>query len=237
MPYPVQTFNTISQWENFLNTNIILNGNEEITGTKGNTAYNGAVTFIKKSPLNWSKAAIYSGGGDIVLDDIFLGVAIFLTNTPDSLSFNENFYQEYVLINMTAFDIPLDTPSGYYNASGQVVQSIPANSAVNLFLAVNDIWVLGGGGTGGGGGSAQKEPKSYTVGETAGAPTAGTSTWTNAAFLNSWVILFIGNTLTPLSDQGNGLPYSSKPLASDTLTLNNATFQDQDGLSVIIITP
>ena len=239
MPYPTINFSSITQWENYVNTEIVTNGNEEITGVVGNNAYNGAVKFVKQSPLNWSKAAIYSFGGDVLLDDEYQGVAMFITTTPDSLSFNSNFYKEYLIINATSDDIPLDTPSGYYTVDGTTVDNIPANSAVSLVLASNDIWVGWTVSGGGGGGSTQKEPKSYKVGTTSGAPTVAATTWQLAAFANSYVILFVNYSLVDLADMGNGNPYITKTLSSDTLTISNYTggWVAGDILTFILITP
>lgn len=239
MPYPSVIFSSIQEWENYVNSNIITNGNEEITGLIGNNAYNGAVKFVKQSPLNWAKAAVESGGGDVSLTDNFLGVVVFTGTTPDSLSFGDNFYNEYVFINMTAAAIPLGTPSVYYNTSGATVDSIPANSAVNLFKAANDLWVLGSGGSGGGG-STQKSPGFYIVGTTAGAPIAGASTWTLPAFSGAYVSQLLVNSYpVDIGDAGDGSEYITKPLISDTLTITNRSggWQSGDKLQFILTVP
>jgi hypothetical protein len=229
-------FPDIDALETYVDTNIIANGVEYITGPINNKALNGCIEFIRKSPLNWGKARLEVSGGDIVLTDDYLGVVVFSTVTPDSLSFGDNIYFQYVFINMTTGAIPLDTPSFYYNTTGQAISSLPANSVTVLYKVTNDIWVIGDS-AGGGGGSTQKQPLTYKVGTTPGAPLAGTSTWQLPAFLNSYVTLFIGNAFTPLSDQGDGFPYVTKPLASDTLTVTNYTWNNGDSLSFILITP
>lgn len=238
MPYPTVIFNTIAQWENYVNTQIITNGNEEITGEIGNNAYNGAVKFVKQSPLNWSKAAIYSSGGVISLADNFLGVAIFSGTTPTSLTWGDNFYNEYVLINMTSDAIALSGSLVYYNLYGQAIDEISPNTAVNIFKASNDLWVAGSN-PGGGTGSAQKQPQTYIVGTTSGAPTAGTLIWQLSAFLNSYVTLRVNRGDTDLIDTGDGSPYITKPLASDTLTIGNygTGWNDGDILTFTLITP
>lgn len=235
--YPTIVFNTIPEWENYVNTNIVANGAELITGPIGNNAYNGAVKFVKQSPLNWSKAAIYSAGGDIALTNFFLGVACFITTTPDSLTWSDNFYNEYVLINQTNQSIPLAGLLVYYNLNGDPIDFIPANSAVVIFKAENDLWIATQ--IGSGAGSTQKQPDSYKVGTTVGAPVAGASTWTLPAFANSYVCLFIGNTLVPFRDFGVGLPYqkAKSGLSSSTIEVGNYTWNDGDELSYILITP
>lgn len=235
--YPTIVFNTIPEWEAYVNTYIVTNGAEEISGVIGNNAYNGAVKFVKQSPLNWSKGAIYPSGGDIVLDNFFLGVAIFITTTPDSLTWNDNFYNQYVLINQTSQSIPLAGLLVYYDLNGNPIDFIPANSAVVIYKATNDLWIATQSGSGGG--SSQKQPDSYQVGATAGAPVAGQSTWTLPVFANSYVCLFLGNTLIPFRDFGLGLPYL-KPksgLSSDTIEIGNYSWNDGDALSFILITP
>lgn len=229
-------FPDIDALEAYVDTNIIANGVEYITGPINNKALNGCIEFIRKSPLNWAKARLEVSGGDIVLTDDYLGVIVFNTVVPTSLSFGDNIYNEYVFINMTSGAIPLDDPTFYYNTFGVPVSTLPANSVTVLFKAANDIWVVGNN-AGGGSGSTQKQPLTYKVGTTVGAPVAGTSTWQLPAFLGSWVALFLGNALTPMSDQGDGLPYVTKALGSDTLTITNYSWNDGDTLSYILITP
>lgn len=238
MPYPVQTFNDIPTWENYTNTFWVTNGVQEISGVVGNNVVNGAIKFLKQSPLNWAKVAIYSSGGDIVLSNNFLGTALFITTPPDSLSFGDNFYNEYALINMTASDIPLAGSLVYYDTSGQAVDNIPAHTAIGIFKAANDLWVQGYV-TGTGSGRAQKQPKTYFVGTTVGAPTAGTSTWTNPDFKNSYVTVILSRSIfIDLADDGTGTNiFTTKALSSDTLTITNYQWSDGDILSYILITP
>jgi len=229
-------FPDIDSLELYVDTNIIANGSEYITGPINNKALNGCIEFIRTSPLNWAKARLEVGGGDIVLADDYLGVVVFDTVIPDSLSFGDNIYNQYVFINMTSGEIQLDDPTFYYNLFGVPVSTLPANAATVLFKAANDIWVLGNN-PGSGSGGNQKQPLTYKVGTTPGAPAAGTNTWQLPAFVGSYVSLFLGNALMPMSDQGDGLPYMSKPLASDTLTVTNYNWSDGDTLSYILITP
>lgn len=230
-------FPDIDALENYVDTNIVANGSELITGPINNTALNGCIEFIRKSPLNWSKALVESGGGDISLTDEYLGVVVFSTVTPNSLSFGDNIYNEYVFINMTSAAISLGTPSFYYNTSGQAIDIIPANTAINIFKATNDLWVQGNN-TGGGSGSTQKQPKTFIVGTTVNAPLAGDNTWTLAEFVNSYVVLVLGRSIVvDMTDAGDGGAYITKPIASDTLTITNWTWNTGDILSYILITP
>lgn len=231
-------FPDIDALESYVDTNIIANGVEYITGPINNVALNGCIEFIRKSPLNWGKAQLEIAGGDIVLTDDYLGVVVFDTIIPDSLSFGDNIYNEYVFINMTSGAIQLDTPSFYYNLTGQAISTLPANSVTNLFKVSNDIWVLGNN-SAGGSGSTQKQPKTYVVGTTPGAPTAASSVWQLAAFENSYVFLQVNRQNVDLSDAGDGGPYITKALASDTLTISNfgAGWNAGDVLTYILITP
>jgi hypothetical protein len=229
-------FPDIDALENYVDTNIIANGVEYITGPINNTALNGCIEFIRKSPLNWGKARLEVLGGNIVLSDEYLGVVVFNGVVPSSVSFGDNIYNQYVFINMTATDIPLGTPSVYYNAFGVPVDNLPAHSATIIYKVSNDLWVLGST-SGGSSGGTQKQPLTFKVGTTVGAPVASTNTWQLLAFTGSYVALFLGNALMPMSDQGDGLPYMDKPLGSDTLTVTNYTWNDGDTLSYILITP
>lgn len=236
MPFPALTFNTIDEWKTWVDNNIIPNANEDITGDDGNITENAAVKFIRQSPLNWEKASVVSTGGDVIAPR---PVVIFTTVTPDSLTWNDNTYNEYLFVNMTGNDIPLDGLLVYYTPLGTVSDEIPANSVVSVFKASNDLWVQGNNTGSGGGGSTQKQPLSFRVGTTINAPIAGTTTWQLPAFLNSWVVIFINRIPIDLSDMGDGSPYVSKLLTSDTLTINNygAGWNDGDVLTYALITP
>jgi hypothetical protein len=109
-------------------------------------------------------------------------------------------------------------------------------------LGVVPFGPLGGNGTGGGGGggSTQKPPQTFKVGTTPNAPVAGSNTWTNALFANSYVVIFLARSVfVDLIDAGDGSPYISKVLASTTLQINNypGGWIDGDVISIIIITP
>lgn len=233
------TFSNIAQLVAYINANIIPNGNNDITGQENNDSLNGLAKFIEQSPINWNKTALYSSGGAISLANSYLGVAAFLTTTPTSLSFGDNVYNQYVFLNLTDGAIPLGTPSAYYDLTGAAVSSIAANSALTLFKTSGNLWVQGNNAAGGGG-TTQKEPKTYVVGTTSGAPTAGATTWTLPAFANSWVVLFLNGGKANQSDAGNGSSYVTKAsLASDTITINNYTggWVAGDVLDYILITP
>lgn len=236
MPFPTITFSTLDQWKTWVDTNVIPNGNEEITGDDGNITENAAIKFIRQSPLNWEEADVVNTTGAVIAAR---PVIVFSGSTPSSLTWNDNIYNEYVFINMTASDIPLLGLLVYYTPTGTVASTIPANTAINVFKASNDLWVQGNNTGSGGGGSTQKQPLSFKVGTTVGAPTAGIATWQRSAFLNSWVILTINRIPIDLSDMGDGSPYVTKVLASDTLTINNygVGWNADDVITYTLITP
>jgi hypothetical protein len=219
----------------YINANIKPNGNEEITGQLHNNVENGLLTFIEQSPLNWEKADVVNDSGAVVADR---PVVFFTGSTPASLTWNDNIYNEYVFVNMTASPIPLLGSLVYYTPLGATSDEIPANSAVDVFKASNDLWVQGNN-SGGGSGSIQKQPLSFVVGSTPGAPNVGDSAWILSAFANSWVVLFVGNIIVDMSDAGDGSPYITKSLPSDALLISNYGngWNEGDKLSYILITP
>lgn len=230
------TFPNIDALEAYVNAFIISNGNEEITGPIANDAFNGCVEFIRQSPLNWQEADVVNSAVAYVAQR---PIVFFNGTAPVSLTWNDNIYNEYVFVNMTASAIPLLGLLVYYNTLGNPVSSIPPNTALNVLKGSNGLWVGLTIGSGGGGGSTQKQPLSYVVGTTLGAPTAGTTTWQVANFANSYVALFVGNILVDMSDSGDGTPYITKALSSDTLTISNygTGWNAGDKLSYILITP
>lgn len=137
MPYPVNTFPDFTSLMNYINTFWITNGVEEITGIIGNDVVNGLLTFIQKSPLNWQKAKLESSGGAI---NAARPVNVFMSLVPDSLTWGDNIYYEYVFINTTQGDIP--TLITYYDINLQPVNIIPAKSIVNISKASNDLWIV-----------------------------------------------------------------------------------------------
>lgn len=137
MPYPNTTFNNFQELMEYINTYWITNGVEEITGAIGNDVVNGLLSFTEQSPLNWQKADIQSLGGDI---SAARPITVFMTTAPDSLSWADNIYYEYVFINTTFDDIPTTTP--YYDINLTAINVIPAKSIINICKAKNNLWLL-----------------------------------------------------------------------------------------------
>lgn len=86
--------------------------------------------------------------------------------------------------------------------------------------------------------SVQKEPRTFVVGQTPDAPVAGTNVWVLDDFAGSWVVLFLGGIIVNTEDAGDGSPYTTKLLASNTLTIfNHGNWNNGDVISYILITP
>ncbi len=232
---PTVTFATINDLITYVNNYIKENHMEEITGPIHNNVENGIIDYVKKATYNFFKADIVSSGGDVVLDR---NITVIMGVTPTSLFWGDNFSNEWTVVNMTG-EVVFDGLV-YYDPSGNAIDRIPANTILHIGKADNDLWVqLDGGNGGGGGGSTQKQPKTYFVGATAGAPVAGTNTWTNGLFANSYVTIVLARSIDiDLEDDGTGTNiWVDKTLSSDTLTINNYTWQTGDILTVTLITP
>lgn len=238
MPLPIITFNTFDELETYVNTVIIPNAMQLIDGEEHNAVENGLLEFIRKSPLNWETGNIVSSGGAV---SATRPVTVITTTTPTTLSWSDNIYNEYIFVNMTGNAIPLLSPLVYFTAAGTSLNYIPENTAVTILKTTNGLWVATSvSGTGGGGGSTQKQPRTFVVGTTLNAPTAGTFTWTLPAFANSWVVLILARSIiVDMEDTGDGSAYITKAVASDTLTISNygEGWNTGDILSYILITP
>ncbi len=112
---------------------------------------------------------------------------------------------------------------------------IPTYVPTDDVILPYDTSTLCNGGGGGGGDLVQKEPKTYIVGATGGAPTANTNTWVLPAFVNSWIVLMLNGQPVPVSDPLNGSYYTTKVLGSNTLTITNYLYQDGDVLTYITL--
>lgn len=124
-----------------------------------------------------------------------------------------------------------------YQNCAEIVDSCPADSDLVLFvdkesgLAVFRTWETIKGCIGAG----QNKPATYIVGVDDDAPNAGSSQWAFDDFDNKYVSLFInGGGMIPLKDPGDGGPYITKLLNSDTITITNYQWADNDILSYIL---
>lgn len=140
MSYPTQTFNTFDDLLGYINTNWITNGNQEITGIVGNNVVNAELSFIRKSPLNWQKCQIASTGGVVVATR---PVLIVYGVVPTSISWTDNIYNEYILVNTTSEDIPILGGLGYYDINAAFKTTLLAGSIIDIFKAENNLWFQG----------------------------------------------------------------------------------------------
>ncbi len=173
MSYPTQTFPDFNSLLAYINSFIVTNGNGNITGVEMNDVVNGLLSFIEKSPLNYNKAQIISGGGNVVANN---AVVVIKGVAPDSLEFGNNIYNQFIFINTTDYDVPLASGDIYYDINLNTVDFIPAKSIVNIVQASNYSWIVASLSTQGN----TETPKRLMliVGED-GAPNAGDKIWQN----------------------------------------------------------
>jgi hypothetical protein len=139
MPFPTQTFNTTAQWKAWVDTNIIPNGTQAITGNKGNITENAAIKFISQSYLNWDTAQLVNTTGSATAAS---AIVVFVTNTPALFTFGDNVYNEYRFINTTSGDIPLGNSMTYFDINLTEIDSIPAKSVIGIVKATNGMWII-----------------------------------------------------------------------------------------------
>lgn len=149
MPLPAQTFPTLDDAIVYINTHIIPNGVNDITGEEHNNVENALAYFIKFYTLNSDlhRVAISSDTGAVVA-----GAPItYFMATPSSLSWPDNVQNEYYFVNATGNNIPLATGFVYYDEYQDPISIIPARSIIHIAKAVNTLWVkvamLGGSGS------------------------------------------------------------------------------------------
>ncbi len=230
MPYPVNTFPNFNALLNYINSYWITNGMEEITGVIGNDVVNALLTFVEQSPLNWQTALIVSSGGDI---NATRPVNVFITTPPNSLTWGDNIYNQYIFNNTTGGDIP--TLMTYYDLSLQPLNVIPANSLVNICKATNGFWIVVAVPNKG---SAAAYPalKGTVGGGGADDPVDGSTSFQSNKLMN------LGSTTggklsiiyadTPMSSWGNNAGFTYDPNTGTISWLNGSTFSNGSALEV-----
>lgn len=148
MPLPVTTFTTIQQLLNYINSNIVPNGNNEITAEEDNAALNALANFIVSYTLNSGLVGISSSSGVVPLSK---PMTVF-TITPTSINWPGNIQNEYYIINATGNNIPLTAGYSFVDQYQTTQTVIPPRTAIHIGKATNGSWVqlnnVGGGGTG-----------------------------------------------------------------------------------------
>lgn len=139
MPTPSQTFTTEQELLNFINTFIVTNGVEAITGDLHNSVENGLLQLNLRSILNYTGAQIFSSGGSILLAKSFN----LITGTPpDDLRWSDSFFlKEFYIANTTSSDIDLYSGFYYYDVFGAQKNTIPANTTIHIARALNGSWI------------------------------------------------------------------------------------------------
>lgn len=144
-------FPDINTLRAYVNTYIIPNGLNLITGDEANQSFNGTIDFIIKTMPNYNKAKIVSLGGVVVLDPL-KPIAI-ITAPVTSVQWVDDFMNEYYIVNATNGPVALAGGFVYIDAFQTNQTTIPANTAIHIAKADNNSWFLvnNEGGTGGGG--------------------------------------------------------------------------------------
>lgn len=150
MPFPTENITTLPDLEAYINNNIVPNASELISGEKHNNVLWGLRNLIVQANTNFAKVKVSSTGGDITLPAVMTS---FINNTPNTIRWDDNFQNEYYINNMTGNIIALAENFAYYNALGEPIVYIPANSNVHIAKAENGLWVEIGGGSAASGGT------------------------------------------------------------------------------------
>ncbi len=147
MPIPSETYSTMTQLVNAINTKVIPNGMREIDGEELNNVLNGICTFIVNYTVNGNLSVINSSSGSVVT--VTKPITIF-TGAPTSIAWNDDVQNEYYFVNGTGFDIP---SSPYLDQYENTQTVIPLRTAIHIAKATNGAWVqvnnLPGSGSGG----------------------------------------------------------------------------------------
>lgn len=148
MANPSQTFSTIAQLLNYINSLIVTNGINAITGEEANNVLNGLGNFIVKYSVNANLAGISSSSGVVPLSK----PVTIVTVVPTSLQWPDDVQNEYYIVNATGVDIPLTSGYSYIDAYGTVQTVIPLRTAIHIGKAINGNWyqLNNVGGSGGG---------------------------------------------------------------------------------------
>jgi len=148
--YPSIIFNTIGEWETYINQYIIPNGNNEITGDEHNNVENGAVKFVRQSPRNWNRATVIGTAGNYTATSAQC-ILVFKPTATGSVTLTDNIYNEWTIVNITSSDKALvGAINIFVTPSGVLSNYCPANGVLNLVKGNDNKWyqVLSGTQTG-----------------------------------------------------------------------------------------
>lgn len=138
MPFPEQTFTSITQLITYINQFIIPNGQADITGAEHNNVENGLANFIVSYTLNSGLITIVTTGGAVTLP---APITAFASIAPTSVKWNDNVQNEYYIINTLGSVIPLAGGFTYVDLFGIPQTSIPVHTALHIAKASNGSWL------------------------------------------------------------------------------------------------
>lgn len=150
MALPSQTFSTLAELINYINTKIIPNGMREIDGEALNNALNALAQFIEEYTVNGGLLDLETDSGIVI--EVSKPMTVFI-GAPTSVQWPNNPQNEYYLVNATGYDIPLSAGFVFVDAYQDEKNIIPANQVVHIAKAPNGSWIQVnnfGGSTGGG---------------------------------------------------------------------------------------
>jgi hypothetical protein len=136
---PNQTFSTIQQLINYINTVFVTNGANGITGAEGNNILNGITTFLQSYLVNNSLVTIYNTNPGTVY--MLQTPMTLFTTVPTSIQWPNNVQNEYYIINATSQNIPIAAGYSYIDQYGTVQTTIPYRTAIHIAKATNGSWV------------------------------------------------------------------------------------------------
>ena len=147
MPIPSQTFTTIAQLFSYLNSLVIPNGANEITGAEVNNVLNGLGNFIINYTMNANLAGISSSTGVVSLSK---PITVF-TAIPTSIQWPDTVQNEYYITNATGSNIPLTGGYSYTDQYGTAQTVVPSRTSIHIAKATSGTWYqvnnLGGSGS------------------------------------------------------------------------------------------
>lgn len=154
MALPAQTFGTLPDLINYINTFFIPNGRKEIDGTEGNNILNSLAQYIPFYTVNAvGGGAIVSGGGAVTLGK---PVNVITNTTPTSITWPDNVQKEYYIT--STLGTTINNVKTYYDTSMVAKNTIPPKASLHIAQMTNGNWVQvavanpGSGGSGGGNG-------------------------------------------------------------------------------------
>lgn len=155
------TFPTLAQCVAYINTHIIPNGVEDITGEEHNNVENSLAHFIEFYTLNSIQhlASVSSSTGAVTVTTPIT----YFTAVPSTLQWPDNVQNEYYFVNGTGNNISFANEFSYVDEYGDVQTTLPARTILHIAKAANTFWIKVS--ATGGGSSAGLPPQTNHDGE------------------------------------------------------------------------